>query len=260
MISRALTFTLLCLLVSSSAIAEQLLANVYPIKDVTGLVVGGGATVQIIQSDTESLRAIARQDVLDRVTVDLSRGRLKLGVESSNGGFFKWLNSSHESVKFIVQVKNLSSIQLNGGVYAEAGDFTADDLDIDLSGSGQLKMGKVRAQQFKLDSSGAGRLSLAELTGGSLDVELSGASFMEVKGVGSVQKLKVDASGASKYFATQVAAENAVAGASGASHIELRATKTLEANASGASHIQYFGNPHTQIQSSGASNIQSKGE
>lgn len=245
---------------SAPTLAEQLLAHIYPIHDVREVVVNGGASLELVQGDTESLRAEATQEVLTRVKVDLSGQRLTLGVKSDRGGFFQWINHSDEHVRFVLQVKDLSRLELSGGVTARVGDLTVSMLKIDLSGSSHAVMSGLTATGLTIHSSGAGRLEAGNIRAEQLRLDMSGASSVDIREEGQVNDIRLDVSGASKYHGKSLASKTAWASASGASYIELRVEDSLEAHASGASHISYHGNPRTSQHSSGASRIHSQSE
>jgi hypothetical protein len=254
---KPLALILACLftLTPHSALAEPLLAHTYPIENVRDIRVGGGASVEIRQGDSESLRAEAVKEVLDRVSVDLSGARLTLGIKSgSGGGWFKWFNNQHDQVKFIIQIKDLSRLELGGATSATISDLKVGDLRLHLNGSSRAEMARIQGADFKVDLSGAGHLTIAEFNGNSIEADLSGASQMQIKS-GAADTLRVDVSGASQYYSRNVGNQTARAHASGASHIEVRVSDFIDAKASGASHINIYGNPRSDRHSSGASHI-----
>lgn len=131
---RTFSLLLVCLLVPTAAFAEPLLANTYPINKVREIVVGGGAELEIHQGGTESLRAEATQDILDRIKVDVTGARMTLKVERKEGGFFSWFGGSNEKIKYIVQVKDLAQLELSGGTYAYMEILEGASLKLSLSG------------------------------------------------------------------------------------------------------------------------------
>lgn len=257
---RIFSLALICLLAPIGSLAEPLLANTYPIKNVRKIVVGGGAMLELQQGDTEALRAEATEDILARVTVDVTGERMTLGVKRKEGGLFSWFGDNNEKVKFIVQVKDLAQLELNGGAHAHIGDLQGASLKFYLSGGGHVEIGQLQADKVVFDLSGAARIKTGEIYAQNLEANLSGASRVEISGPGKVDNLRVDLSGASNYESKTLTSANAFARASGASHIELRVSDSLEAHASGASHINYYGKPRVQQHPSGASAISSRND
>lgn len=250
----ALLLAWVCVLLSPGALAEPVLAHVYPIKDVHDIRVNGGAKVEIRQGKTESLRAEAAQSVLDRVYVDLSNGRLKLGVKSGERGFFNWFSFSNDNVKFIIEVKDLSRLELSGASSAVIDDLRLNELEFYLNGASRATVGRLETTKLKVDLSGAGHVNIKQLNSKRFEAEISGASNMEVKS-GAVDEARVSASGASKYYGHGLEGGTVKAHVNGASRVEVHARNTLDVHASGASHVTYYGNPAVSQSSSGASSI-----
>jgi hypothetical protein len=257
---RYLSLTFCCLLFSLNALAEELLAHTYPIENVREVILSGGGTLELRQGDTETLRAEATKETLERVSVDLSGTRLTLKLKGNRKSWFDWMGKNRGDVKFIVQVKDLSKLELSGAAYGNIGKLQTTALTLNLHGAARADLGELRVSDLTVDVSGAGRMKVSEIYAQHLRANVSGAAQMEIAGAGSVDEMRLDVSGASKFFGKGVASVNAHASASGASHIELRASESLEAHASGASHINYFGNPRTKHHSSGASRIHSQGD
>lgn len=249
----------LCLLLPAGAFAEPLLANIYPIDNVRELSVGGGASVEIRQGTSESLRAQGTKEALEHVSVDLRGGRLSLTVKDMRSGFFNFFGKSSAPITFIVEVKDLTKVELAGAAKGKIDALQGERLTIHLSGASNADIGQLQVSNLELDLSGAGRVTVGEVTGQRLNVKGSGASRIDIT-QGTVTDVRVDVSGASKYFAPSLSSNTAWANASGASHIELRTSDSLEAHASGASHITYIGNPRTQHHASGASRISSRND
>lgn len=248
----------ICVFLPATAFAETMLANVYPIENVREIVVSGGASLELRQGNSETLRAEATQEDLEYVSVDLSGTRLTLKMKSKRKGFFDWFGSDYGKVKFIVQIKDLSKLELSGAAHGEIGNLRANNLTLNLYGASRANIGQLRVADLTVDISGAGRVKVNEIHAQQVDANISGAAQMELEGAGEVNDLRLDVSGASKYFGRELASVNARARASGASHIEVRVSETLDANASGASHISYYGNPRVKQDSSGASRISAK--
>lgn len=257
---RVLSLSCFFLFASTQVFAEELLAQIYPIENVRKIVVGGGAHIEIRQGNSESLRAEATQDVLERVSVDLSGDRLTLKVKHARMGFFDWFNGNDEQIKFVVEVKELSDLELGGAAQASIGELRGSGLKLDLHGASRAEIDQLDFDVVKVNLSGAGHIRVTSLTAQQLYAEVSGAAQMAIDGSGTLDEAHLEVSGASKYFAKGLTTTDAWVHASGASHMEIRVTETLDANASGASSINYFGNPRVKHDSSGASRIHSQGE
>ncbi len=254
---RSLLVICICLLAPISAAAEELLSQSYAIENIRYLQVAGGAKIEVRQGATETLRAEATAEVLERVTVDVKGERLILGVESKKGGWFNWFGNSDDEVKFVVQLNELSGLQLSGAVDAEIAEFRGNKLKLDASGASHIRFNGLAYEQLVLELSGASHLVTNIISLDTLKLSGSGASKIELKGEDALRELDLDLSGASKYLGRGLDAEQARIEASGASNIEIGRVESLEIYASGASNVRYAGRPRIKQQTSGASNINS---
>jgi hypothetical protein len=242
-------------IVAMSAHAEPIVVQRYAITSVQELSASGGVTLEITQGNSESLRVEATADVMRRVKVDLTNHRLTVKVKNENGGLFGWLGDSNDKVKFILQVKHLSEVDLSGAVQLEMASLQSEKLVVKMSGAAQAHFSDLKVNALVFESSGAATVEIEKLNSQTVAVNLSGASNFKVNKSGAARMLKVDLSGACNYHSKSLIVSNADVHASGASHIEIFATETIKAEASGASHIDYYGSAKVTSNSSGASHI-----
>lgn len=254
---RSLLIVCLCLLTPVSVVAEELLSQSYAIENIRYLEVGHAARIELRQGATESLRVEGTADVLARVTVDVKGERLILGVKSKKSRLFNWFGNNDDEVKFVVQVTELSGLQMSGAVHAEVGELEGETLKLDASGATHTRFEGLSYQHLNLEFSGASHAVVKVNALETLELSGSGASKIELNGEATLEKLQLDLSGASKYFGRGLAAEEAEILASGASNIEIGTVEYLEVNASGASNVRYGGQPRIKQNTSGASNINS---
>ncbi len=254
---RSLLVICICLLAPISAVAEQLLSQSYAIENIRYIEVGHAAQIEVQQGATESLRAEGTADVLERVTVDVKGERLILGVKSKRRGLFDWFGNNDDEVKFVVQVTELSGLQLSGAVHAEVGKLEGKSLKLDASGATHTRVEGLDYEQLNLELSGASHAVVKVNALEKLKLSGSGASKIELKGEAKLETLELDLSGASKYYGRGLAAEQAKIIASGASNIEIGIVESLEVDVSGASNVRYGGRPQIKQKTSGVSNINS---
>lgn len=254
---RSLLVICSCLFAPISAVADEILSQSYAIENIRYLEVGHAARVEVRQGPTESLRAEATADVLERVTVDVKGERLTLGVESKRRGWFNWFGNNNDEVKFVVQIKELNGLKLSGAVHAQVEELQGNSLKLDASGASHARFGSLHLETLVLELSGASHAIVKEAQLQRLQLSGSGASKIELKGEAKLTELRLDLSGASKYFGRGLDADLARVEASGASNIELGLVESLEVNASGASNVRYAGQPRIKQNTSGASSINS---
>jgi hypothetical protein len=250
-------FTTLLLLCANGAIADQTLTQSYTIENIQEIIVGGGAELEIRQGNKETLRAEATADALKNISVDLSGQRLTLTTKQNNRNFWDWFTTDTQKIKFIVEIKQLSQLELTGATTASLGKLNGDQLTIRLHGASQFNSKGLHLNTLRVDASGASKIKLAAVQAQEFAANVSGASQLHIQRKGNVDSLQLEANGASHFSAKDLKIQHARVNASGASHIEIRAIETLEAEASGASHINYYGHPRVKNNSSGASHINS---
>lgn len=253
----ALTAIALMLLVQAVQ-AEDLIAEAYDIKNVSELVVSGGGRVQIVQGPTETLRVEAVKEVMERVRVDLSGGKLDLSVKhSANKSFnlFDLFKQRNDDVLYILQLKKLDYVGLSGASRASFGNWAGGNLTVNVSGAGVATFSNLKVNDLFIQLTGASNSQVQTLSATKVKLELSGAANMEVKAPGKTNVLIIDASGASNYHGKLLNAVQADIEASGASNIDIYATEFVQARASGASNIRYLGQPKLKSNATGASHI-----
>lgn len=242
------------LLLAINVHAEDVVAQAYPISGVTGVQVGGGAFIEITQGDTESLTVEATPEVMKRVKVDLTDHLLTLSIKRE-GKRFTWFNNNNEKVRFILQVKQLSLLDLSGAAHAMIGKYHGEKIVLKASGASYANFNGLQINSLHLEGSGASNIEIQTIVSQAMDIDLSGASTFKVEKTSKTNQIKIGASGASNYHGRPLIAAIADADASGASFIELQVSSTLKADASGASNINYYGAAKVSSSTSGASHV-----
>ena len=189
-------------------------------RDVSGfdrVSLGGLGTVVVTQGDSFALTIRAAEDVLPRVTSEVKKGTLVLGLKKS--GWISGLNKKKLSIRFEVTMKDIAGLTLSGAGRIDAPEVLADALSVTVSGVGALTVGHLEAS--------------------SLDVLLSGAGSCAVAGKVVTQSIKL--TGAGSYAAPELDSDTADALVSGAGDINILVNETLDARVSGAGSIRYHG-------------------
>jgi Putative auto-transporter adhesin, head GIN domain len=251
---RIITFALTSLLIANTY-ANERVAQIYHISEVTGISAGGNALIEITQGDTESLRVEASPEAMRRVKVDLTNHQLTLGTKTKGGNYLHWFGDDKDEIRFVLQVKELRSFELTGAARATVGNHHGDALRVKNSGAAQTHFSEIHVKNTLFDISGASQVDIQTINSEKIDIQLSGASNLDVEQSSTAKQLMLEASGASNYRGKLLVASNAVAKASGASDIEINASETLNVDASGASTINYFGSAKVSSHSSGASDV-----
>jgi hypothetical protein len=125
----------------------------------------------------QSVRLSADDNLLDRITTDVTEGRL---VIDDLGSF---TTKSPMTVEVTMPSVNALTISGSGVVRARG---TAERVDAELSGAGDLQLGKLSARDVNVVLSGTGRITVRAT--GRLDAALSGVGQVtrQVTGVGVI--------------------------------------------------------------------------
>lgn len=198
------------------------------VSDFTKLSMGSAFKINVEQGSSFRVTVSGREDDLDELEYNVSRGTLQLGYKNSS-----W-SKNRESVQVEVTMPALDGVDFSGASHAKVKGFQGGrGMDIDVSGASKVEM-DFSADKVMVDLSGASRLVL----------------------MGKAETLEGEMSGASTFDGKDFPVKEANLEASGASSASVVASSALQADASGASRIRYSGSAR-QVRSStsGASSI-----
>ncbi len=189
--------------------------------------VGYGIDVHLHQSQKTSVSVKARKEIMDNIVTVVKNGTLVIKVDN-------WKRKTRGRMDVTVHVPSLNGISASGGsdVYGK-GNWSMDDLEINLSGGSDLEM---------------------ELTANNIEANASGGSDISL--IGNADKIAINCSGGSDVEAKKFKVKHCEVSCSGGSDVDIHVTESIDASASGASDITYKGNPsQVRVQSSGSSDI-----
>ena len=156
----------------------------------SGVSLHGVARIMIEQTGEETLTISAEDNVLPVLISEVRDGRLFLGPEE-NTSF-----ELHEEIVYHVHVQNLSSIEINGVIYADAVGLDTESLDVDIRGVSYLTAsGRARLQDVffsGVSTYHAQALASEGITidgGGVIDATVQVSDLLTVRacGVGSIK-------------------------------------------------------------------------
>jgi hypothetical protein len=200
-------------------------------SDFTALEAGSAIQVNIVRSDTFSVKITAGERIFDRIRVTQTGETLK--IEVTPGIFFGTFDAKAE-----ITMPMLSSLELSGATKGTVDGFSS-------------------TEQFSASLSGASLLEMTNFDLGDVDFELSGASHLISSGTGG--DLVSEVSGASNLDLTNFHVNDANVILSGASHVTINLDGRLDVQASGLSNLEYIGEPTLgTINTSGGSNVNKK--
>jgi hypothetical protein len=182
-------------------------------EDFTGIKAGDSFNIVLTQSETNSVKVDAPENLQAQIKTEVKDGILNI---SADGNI-----KSDKDITIMIGVKSLSSL--------------------DISGAAELKSeNQLICDKISLESSGAGEVHL-DLKANEIKTHISGAGDVTLKG--SAQNLDANVSGAGSLKASNLEADKVKVKSTGAGSAKVYAKQSLDADVSGAGDIIYKGNP-----------------
>ena len=160
------------------------------VSGLTAVELSSFGDLQIEQTGTESLSVEAAPDVLPKLTSDVSRGVLRLGVAPGTS------IDDARGVVYRLTVATLDGLVVSGAGDVTASNLRADRLTVGIDGAGDVTLGgTVGSQVVTVDGAGDYdgenlQSTDAEVTidgAGDVVVRVSGRLDVAIRGVGSVE-------------------------------------------------------------------------
>jgi Putative auto-transporter adhesin, head GIN domain len=133
----------------------------------------GNGELTIEQTGTESLTISAEQNLLPRVSSEVSGDTLVLGPETIANIF------PTRPIKYALTVKDLTGLEVSGSGSVNVSKLATTSLSSKISGSGQITANGTADDQ-DLDISGSGRYQAEQLIGKTVRVAISGSGSADV--------------------------------------------------------------------------------
>ena len=194
------------------------------------LEVGGPFDVRLTQGNTESVKVEAPEELMDRITTEVSGGVLKVYDKSHNP--FHWGDVfRHKKILVYVTVKDINSIVV--------------------SGSGDVKFRDgIHADKMRLRVSGSGDAD-GELEVKSLEASISGSGDLKLSGHAETSAVRVSGSG--DYSAHSLITNDTDVHVSGSGDAKVYASNKIDASVSGSGDVSYMGHPKSVFKSKSGS-------
>ncbi len=204
------------LTISTSAFAEKTeTRNVG--GSFNGIDVSSGIDLYIRMGETEEVKIVADNDIIDKIITKVEGGVLKIYVKQNN--WFNW--SGNEKRKAYVTVKELKSIDASAGSDVKSeNNLKGDDLKVSASSGSDLTL-DLFCKNLKVDTSSGS------------DAKLSG----------KVKYLTASSSSGSDLDARNLESVICKVSVSSGSDATVNVSEELEASASSGGDIDYYGNP-----------------
>jgi len=185
----------------------------------------------IRQGNKESLEVTADDNLMKYIRTSVNGGTLVLEIQEG-----VHLLPSDE-ITFLVNVKGLNQIEINGVGQVEADPIVAGNLKVAINGDGSMNFKEVSADVMTMAISGLGEISAA----------------------GEVHTLQIDLSGSGKVQASDLRSRMGVFDISGTGSIIAWVTDVLSFDLSGLGDLEYYGSPVVNADISGSGNVSALG-
>lgn len=193
--------------------------------------VSSGIDATLVKGNTNEVEITASGVDLDKVTVDVKRGKLQIGLKQ------KWWSSWGKKKNIDVVITYTSELE---GIFASSGASIESHQTINAN---DLKIGTSSGAYIDLD-----------IDANDVDIDLSSGSTMDLSGVAGHANIDLS-SGASLDAYNLKGDKVEIDGSSGAS-ASIHVTETLEADVSSGANVKYAGNPsNTSIDKSSGGSV-----
>ena len=190
----ALTLSVVVLLLAACSVTRgsgQLATESREVSGFSKVELSGSGELTIQKTGTESLSISAEDNLLPRLTSEVSNDTLVLGTKPNTTIL------PERPITYSVTVKDLTGVTVSGSGSVRVPDLTTTGLNIGISGSGTITAnGTVNDQDLQI--SGSGRYEAAQLTSKTVKANISGSGTANVLAT-EVLDVKISGSGTVTY-------------------------------------------------------------
>jgi len=158
----------------------------------TAVELQGFGDMAIEQTGTESLTIEAEDNILPKLTSDVSGGTLRLGIKPNTS------LQTTKPIKYRLTVKDLTGVSISGSGSASAPKITTSRFTAQVKGSGTITIGGTADTQ-EIIIAGAGKYLAAELASKTATATITGVGDAEVM-VADQLRVKIIGSGSLTYY------------------------------------------------------------
>jgi hypothetical protein len=193
--------------------------EVRKVKDFKQIKVSTGIDLFITMGETEEVKVVADDEIIDELITEVSDGELRIYMEKNND-WFNW-GGMNKTRKVYVTVTQLEKIDASSGSDVQSENtLKGETLDIEASSGSDVELDLV----YK-------------------NISLDTSSGSDAKLTGKAKTFEAEASSGSDIMARDLETSVCRAKASSGSDITVNVSDELVARASSGADIQYYGNP-----------------
>ncbi len=199
------------------------------LPDFNTIAVEGHSELTLIHGEVPSVVIDTDPETLEHLKVEVTNGRLVLGMKS----WLDYIFQSWTTVRYQVTYRNLEAVSI--------------------SGSSKVQAAEIEASRFSFKVSGSGNIRVEKLTTDDLEVRISGSGDLDLSG--SARRQEVHISGSAKMDAWALDSQTAEVHISGSGDLMLKVSEKLDVSISGSGSVRYLGSPKVNQSISGSGSI-----
>lgn len=222
------------LLAASPALANE---RSYSVTDFEKIQVEGPYEVVLATGRSSTARATGSQQALDRVTVEVESGTLRIHANRSAWGGYPGQAASGTARIFVTTQKLRSAI---------------------LQGAGTLAIDRARGLRLDLSLAGNGRLSVAAVEADTLNVSLLGSGRVTL--AGSAKQMRATVQGNADLDAAGLKVDDASLTTDSAGSVAFRAVRTAKVKALGSGTVVIAGAVACTVEATGSGTVSCGGQ
>ena len=238
--------------------------------DIDKVILRGSDELKVTFGDTNRLLVKGDEKDLDREPFYVRGSTLRLGYTDRG--------RSVRGVKYLLEVKDLDGIELEGSGDIWVDPVQTDTLSASVEGSGTMRLHSVEAEDLEVQVAGSGTLQLASSKVDSLDVEVAGsgdidlgeitAQRMDVALAGSgdiigtsdseegmVERLDISVAGSGDIDLSSLPAQNVEVSIAGSGDVLVWAVDRLDVSILGSGDVAYRGEPDVERSTMGSGEV-----
>ncbi|HEX8262427.1 MAG TPA: head GIN domain-containing protein [Allosphingosinicella sp.] len=224
--TRTLTLALLCAAAATAPAGAA--ERSYSVADFDRVQVDGPYRVTLSTGGYSAARAEGSTQALDRVSIDVQSGTLRIRPNRSAWGGYPGEAAGPVSVALTTRDLRAAAVV----------------------GSGSLAVDRAKGLRVDLSVNGSGRLSVASVAADNLVVGLLGGGRITL--AGSAKQLKATVQGSGDLHAAELRADDAQILSDTAGNVTLGVARSVKVTSTGAGDVEILGTPSCTVEAKGS--------
>jgi hypothetical protein len=215
------------------------------ITDVSAVELATTGSLSLSVGDEPSLTITAGENVLDRLTTQITDDTLVIDLPGS------WRNPR---IDYDLVLPALSSVTLSGSGAVDGDIGGTGVIELRINGSGEIELDEIEASDLTVTIDGSGAVEVDDVVASATDVRVDGSGAVTLDG--STDTLDVAIPGSGDVRLSDLVARDAVVRIDGSGDADVHATRTLDAAIGGSGRITYAGDPDVTRDVDGSGDIE----